>query len=458
MRSTATQSDTSSTQPPKGEPATFPTSPYPFGAEVVLKKAVDTLAIIPTNRKISLLARKVYNVMIYYAQKQGDREIYRVRLRDVINAIEFNSNNTEVLKEHLRQMVMTKVEWQSPTQGEGARWGVSGLISHAELINEGGEVLMEWSYAPKLKQAILDPQRYARFSLAMQIGLRTSAALVLYEICSRYVDNPGGVTARQHWTWWRPVLTGVPDDQSGAYKEWKYFSRDVIKLAVAEVSQVTELSVEPVEYRRGRAVTDLQFRVKRKQQQRLPLTSVLSPVDLNEVGRAIRAGVEQSKAERLLEKFGIAAFANAVDTLEARKSRRDLEIVSAPAQFLGAILSNSAVSQKPGMALKVVGPQQTKKAGASRVALLEQYREQKKREAEELYAEVIDSEKSLIKEKFEASVLPGLNAAIQRSYRTRGMASGVARLHFTNYLADHFFGEAWGAPGDTELLNYSLKT
>jgi Initiator Replication protein len=429
------------TKQEQGAPAISAAVQSPARGDVLLKKAVDTLAIIPTNRKISLLARKVYNVMIYYAQKQGDREIYRVRLRDVINAIEFNSNNTEVLKEHLRQMVMTKVEWQSPTRGEGARWGVSGLISHAELISEGGEVLMEWSYAPKLKQAILDPQRYARFSLAMQIGLRTSAALVLYEICSRYVDNPGGVTARQHWTWWRPVLTGVPDDQSGAYKEWKYFSRDVIKLAVAEVSQVT----------------DLQFRVKRKVQQRLPLMSVLSPVDLGEIGRAIKAGVEQSKAERLLEKFGSAAFASAIDSLEARKSRRDLEAVSAPAQFLAAILSNATVTNKPEMALQMVGPLQTKKASASRVALLEQYREQKKSEAEGLYAEVIDSEKSIIRERFEATVLPGLNAAIQRSYRTRGMTSGVAKLHFVMYLSNHFFGEGWEAPDDTELLNYSFR-
>ncbi len=458
MRLPDTKADLSTIASGQGTSAALATTQFPASGEILLKKAVDALAIIPTNRKISLLARKVYNVMIYYAQKQGDQEIYRVRLRDVINAIEFNSNNTEVLKEHLRQMVMTKVEWQSPTQGEGARWGVSGLISHAELINEGGEVLMEWSYAPKLKQAILDPQRYARFSLAMQIGLRTSAALVLYEICSRYVDNPGGVTARQHWTWWRPVLTGVPDNQSGAYKEWKYFSRDVIKLAVAEVSQITELSVEAIEYRRGRSVTDLQFRVKRKMQQRLPLMAALSPVDLNEVGRAIRAGVEQSKAERLLEKFGSTAFASAVDSLEARKLRRDLEVVSSPAQFLGAILSNSAVTQKPGMALKMAGPLQTKKAGASRVALLEQYREQKKREAEELYAEVNESEKSQIKEKFETAVLPGLNAAIQRSYRTRGMASGIAKLHFTKYLSDHFFGEGWDVPGDTELLDYSLRT
>ena len=94
---------------------------------------------------------------------------------------------------------------------EGAKWAVSALIAHAQLVNEKGEVFMEWSYAVNIKQEILDPQRYARISLAFQAEFRSMPGLALYEICSRYVDNPGGVTARQHWTWWRPVLTGAPE-------------------------------------------------------------------------------------------------------------------------------------------------------------------------------------------------------------------------------------------------------
>jgi len=62
------------------------------------------------------------------------------------------------------------------------------------------------------------------------------------------------------------MLTGVPDNQCGVYKEWKYFSRDVVKQAVAEVNQITGLKIEPIEFKRGRSVTDLQFRVARKVQ------------------------------------------------------------------------------------------------------------------------------------------------------------------------------------------------
>jgi hypothetical protein len=50
--------------------------------DVPLKKAVDALAIVPTKDKITVLARKVYNVMMHETQKQGvEPEIYRMRLQ-----------------------------------------------------------------------------------------------------------------------------------------------------------------------------------------------------------------------------------------------------------------------------------------------------------------------------------------------------------------------------------------
>jgi hypothetical protein len=151
-----------------------------------IKKAVETLAIVPTRDKLSVLCRKIYNVMMFHAQQQGiETQIFRIELRRVAQNLDFTSNNTEVLKEHLRQMVTTKVEWQSPTTGEGARWGVAALIAHAELTNVRGEAWMEWSYAPTIKQAILDPERYAKISLKTKQHLRRW--LVWH--CTRYVPG-----------------------------------------------------------------------------------------------------------------------------------------------------------------------------------------------------------------------------------------------------------------------------
>ena len=420
-----------------------------------LRKAVDTLAIVPTKDRISILARKVYNVMMHHAQLQGvDAQIYRVRLRDVVNGIDFNSNNTEVLKEHLRQMVTTKVEWQSPTKGEGARWGVSALIAHAELSNERGEVFMEWSYAPNIKQAILDPQRFARISLTFQAALKSMASLVLYEICSRYVDNPGGVTARQHWTWWRPVLTGAPEGEGRAYQEWKYFKRDVIKGAIAEVNQITDLQIEAIEHRKGRAIAELQFRVARKAQKKLPLSAVPTPVSLKDIGRAINAGVPQDKAEKLLARHGPETFAAGVEALEARKSNEKFGEVRAPDKFLSAVLNN--INDAP----RVLS--QTKSsdghAKAARVALIEQYRESKRKEADSLFSELAEQEKSALIGRFEEEVIAVSNPALLRAYKSRGLKAPMIRALFLRFLTGALLGPHWEVPADAELLNFSLRS
>lgn len=418
-----------------------------------VRKTVDALAIVPTRDRLTVLARKVYNVMLFHAQHQGaDQPIFKVRLRDVIHALEFNSNNTEILKEHLRQMVTTKVEWQSPSTGEGARWGVSALIAHAEIYRESGEVMLEWSYAPTIKAALLDPDRYARISLAFQSSLKSMSALVLYEICARYVDNPGGVTARQHWTWWRPVLTGVPEGQGGAYDEWKYFKRDVIKPAVAEVNAQTDLLVEAIEYRRGRAVTDLQFRVARKEAVSRPLAALMSPVSLEDVGRAIACGVPQERAERMLAKFGERCFAKGVRLLEARRARANLEPIRSAEKFLLAVLSNTLEQSQPELPAMPPGREQK----AARVALLERYREHQRLLAEALFQESSDSAQAEVIAQFETEVIQRSDDALRRTYERKGAAAPLTRALFRKFLAQRMLGQHWELPTDSQLLEFAM--
>ena len=395
---------------------------------------------------------------MHFAQEQGaDQPYYSVRLRDVVKGIDFNSNNTEVIKEHLRQMVTTKVEWQSPTKGEGAKWAVSALIAHAELVNENGEVFMEWSYAVNIKQEILDPQRYARISLAFQAEFRSMPGLALYEICSRYVDNPGGVTARQHWTWWRPVLTGAPESQVGIYSEWKYFKRDVLKGAVAEVNQITDLEIEAIEHKSsGRSVGDLQFKVKRKEQVKLPFGTAPTPVNLKDIGRAIQAGVAQDKAERLLAKFGEGKFTLGVEALELRMQRKNMGDVRTPDKYLAATLAG--FRDMPAKApVEVQMASVRSHISSERIAIIERFRDGRRRAAEALYQESPAADQQALLARFESESLPAIGIAVLQTYQKRGLAAPMTRSHFAKFLAEHLFGKGWELPTDAELLDFTIS-
>ncbi|HSI49700.1 MAG TPA: replication initiation protein [Ideonella sp.] len=290
-------------------------------AEVVgappLRKPVNTLAIVPKSARITSLGRKAYNVLLYEAQEQGlDKDVFRIPLERVVRGVDFDSNDHALIKKHLRAMVSTTVEWQSPTTGEGTAWNVSGLLAHARLAKERGQVWVEWSYAVNLKQELLEPTVFARLKLEVISQLRSHAGIALYEICTRYKDV--GRTSRQHWRWWRPVLSGQPESERTAKLEYRIFKRDTLKLAIAEVSSITDLEVELVEHKEGRFISEIQFLIRQKLQSALPLRHPPDAVDLSLVVRARELGVDEDKAEELLLQHGAEAMRGGLGLLAQR--------------------------------------------------------------------------------------------------------------------------------------------
>lgn len=311
--------------------------PAAIGDSELLRKPVNTLAIVPKSARITLLGRKSYNVLLYEAQDQGlDKDVFRAPLERIIRGVDFDSHDHALVKKHLRAMVSTTVEWQSPTTGEGASWNISGLLAHARLSKERGQVWVEWSYAVNLKQELLEPTVFARLKLEVISQLRSHAAVALYEICTRYKDV--GRTARQAWRWWRPVLSGQPETERTQRLEYRVFKRDTLKPAVAEINAITDLDVALVEHKQGRFVDEIQFTIQAKKQATLPLARPPRPVELGLIARANRLGVSEEAAETLMSAHGEEAVRAGLDTLERRLASSFPEPLRDPSRYLKSLM------------------------------------------------------------------------------------------------------------------------
>ena len=417
-----------------------------------LRKPVNTLAIVPTkSSKITVLARKAYNVLLYIAQEQGiDQEVFRAPLQSILRGVDFNSNAREIVKQHLRAMVSTTVEWQSPTAGEGEAWNVAGLLAHAKVYKQGGENWVEWSFAPNIKQELLEPQRFARLRLDVISQLRRHSSVVLYEICARYRDV--GLTARQPWPWWRPVLTGSPDIEDSVKQEYRFFKRDVLKLAIAEVNAVTDLDVELIEHKAGRFIADIQFRVGKKQQEALPLRHPPVPVDLSQVVRATSAGLRSEDAEALIQAHGNEAMTAGLDALVKRIANEFPEPLRDPYRYLRALLeSSSATAAKKASASSPNPP-------AVAVAALEGWT-----------AEWVSMRRALVVAEFEA-LSPETKAewverlrvqlherGVHPSIRKRLETNGWKHPMVTGELIRFFKGSEWDKPTAQDLLTIAAQ-
>ena len=146
----------------KGSQAVYP---------LELKKAVEAIFIRPMQgSKITLVMRKAYNVLLQRAQEQGQEVVtYRVPLSEIIRDIHYDSHDYELLKQYLRRLNATQVEWDLLTEGGKKRWGVSTMLSEAEIVDRH----LEFSFAPKIKKRLLDPAIYHRIDLRLQTRFRS---------------------------------------------------------------------------------------------------------------------------------------------------------------------------------------------------------------------------------------------------------------------------------------------
>ena len=420
-------------------------------SEKPLRKPVNTLAIVPTkSSKITVLARKAYNVLLYLAQDQGiEQDVFRAPLQSILRGVDFNSNAREIVKQHLRAMVSTLVEWQSPTVGEGEAWNVAGLLAHAKVYKRAGENWVEWSFAPNIKHELLEPQRFARLRLDVISQLRRHSGVVLYEICARYRDV--GLTARQPWPWWRPVLTGSADTEDSANQEYRFFKRDVLKLAIAEINAVTELDVELLEYKAGRFISDIQFKVTKKKQESLPLRHPPAPVDMSQVVKATAAGIRSEDAENLIQAHGNEAMAAGLTSLQKRLASEFPEPLRDPYRYLRALLeSRSASAAETAPDNDAAAPVRSTKAAAAAM--------------EGWTSEWVSRRRALIVAEFEA--LPEevqaewvgrlrlhlLEKGAHPSVRKRLETHGWRHQLVAGELIRFFKGADWDKPSPQELL------
>lgn len=424
-----------------------------------LKKPVNTLAIVPQNRKITALGRKAYNVMLNIAQAQGvEKESYRASLSEIVSGIDYGSNDIELIKKHLKAMATTIVEWNSPTTGEGTKWTVCALISHATIVKERNQNFLEWGYAQPLRQELLSPSVFSKLSIGMLSQMHTHAGIVLYEICTRYKNV--GRTSRQNWRWWLPVLTGQPNSEKLAKTEYRFFKRDTIKPAIAEVCAITNIEIELVEYKEGKSIGELQFLVKLKAQPSIPIKNPPAPLDLSIIKKSVDLGISEEKAEELFTKHGDTALREGLFELEARVASAFPGPVRDPYRYLKSMLTGDQEKKiDSAEAEQLVQADSDKK----QIELKASWRDEWLRRQREKVASLLQeqSEKGIKELELELlAEMQGRNAhpSVIKRLKANGWEHPLVRHLMIDFYAKAALGEDWDKPSTEELLDIASES
>ncbi|MGB3542043.1 replication initiation protein, partial [Rubrivirga sp.] len=217
-------------------------------------------ATVQVTNTVPLLARRLWNVLLARAYDDlPDWErvrIHRVPVGEVLDALGTTTRNTEHLKDLLKALASTPVEWNVLGKDNVEEWGVSALLAEAKI--KSGQV--EFSYGPTLRERLHNPRLYVRISLSIQNRFASKHSLALYELCVDYLDVARG----RGETPWIPLekyraMMGIED---GQYERFAQLNQRVVKASVKEVNKRSDVAVA-VEYQKdGRSVTALKFRVR----------------------------------------------------------------------------------------------------------------------------------------------------------------------------------------------------
>ena len=414
------------------------TPDLPLIPEKPLRKAVATLAITKASQAITLVGRKVYNALLWHSQQDPTARKFSMPLNTVSRQIEFQSRNYEVLKQACRTLSSALVEWESPAVGEVAKWSVAPMLAGVDLINVRGTLIIEWSFGHNIQEELLDPRRFAEIRLESIARLRTVAAIQLYEICVRYKSNPSHVTSIHPWNWWYEVLRVQPGSKPKSAPQYKFFKRDTLNPAIAEVNAVTELDLELKETKTGRSVSELQIKVFKKGkpgQSEPPQFPNLSVVET--VVRAEGLGLSVSEAETLIEKFGEAEVERGLVLLTQRVGNDTLGRVGSPGKWLAAVLQDPSKSGE-SLARAPTTP-------GARGAVL-RYREERMAHAWAVFQTLDYEIKEVHKVEFEQERLQRADPAYLSDWKNQGLAGRLAGPLFKTFLCERLLGANWHTP------------
>jgi len=437
-------------------------------ADQNLKKHI---AAIHINNRLTLTQRKASNVLLYNAYENLlTARVHRIRVKDLAEAIGFNTHNLEPLKEALKTLARTVLEWNILDEnGAHEEWGATTLL--AQAVIKGG--FCTYAYSPDLCEKLYRPEIYALLNLSIQRKFSSGYALALYENCLRYrrIGTTGWISLDN-----LKRLLGLGENDA-YYQDFRKFNDKIIKPAVRQVNETSDLFLDTHYQRDNRRVTSVRFQVSDNPQMLLfaqrqaAMTAALqeAPETPDESVKGSGEGPEEGagegeetreRLERLREKLSalglspsqtsMALAAHDPAYLEDNIAvvERDLiagKVRNLPAYLLAALRED----YRPAAPLQLASAEPAKAASAAECAETPEARRERLRtqfQAERLRA-ALEGLTHVEREALERDYITGLERGegfegrlILGLYRKGGLKSKIVESHFRAFARERLIG------------------
>lgn len=261
-------------------------------AEKSIRKHVS---IIHAYSLMSMLQRKIVNVLLYEAVKGNSRQQCQnsvavecqIPFSTLSKAIQFNSNNNQYLKEAIDGLASLKIEWNL------LKDKVPSDISFLNLrILHGSPTFykdntLNFSFHKVMLDLANNPTVYGTIDIDLQSEFESKYSHALYENSTRFINLQKNKII--HLDIFRKIL-GVQNDK---YINTRELTRNVIKPSLEEVNDRSDFIVSLDTVKNGRKTTGFEIAIKSKKK------SIINPNDTS------NAKQHEKISEQIKLEFGI---------------------------------------------------------------------------------------------------------------------------------------------------------
>jgi plasmid replication initiation protein len=282
-----------------------------------VKKNVGTIHI---EAKLSLLERKLFNVLLFNAYENlPHQESYSIPVKVLCDLIGYDSKDVPYLKETVRKLRSVEVTWDILKDTPHEEWGVSGLISEGKIKNG----IVTYSYSPTMRERLYNPDIFARINLSVMRTISSGYTLAIYENCLRFLGT--GSTGFKDFDLWRRMF-GVSNEAT--YKEFKYFNKFILKPAIKEINAFTNIIIAPEFKKEKREVKAIKFSVKPNPQLSLLDRDAQDEMSSSKTfNRLLEMGVSKVLARQYIEERGEAYISEKLDITVSEKAKGKIKSV-----------------------------------------------------------------------------------------------------------------------------------
>jgi len=211
------------------------------------------------NTKVSLLQKKAWSWLIANAYDElPTEEIHQVGVHELMQVMGYNSHDQEHLKESLRGLMGTVIEWDIPRYDKKNVWQAATMLAGVRIE----ENACFYSFEPMFRRALHHPEVYARLSLQIINQFSGKYALNLWEMCM-HAMNPKTGAGETRW-WEIDEFRKIIGVKEGTYKgDFYELNKRVIKPSIKEIKLLARCEVTPEYKRNRRKYTHVRFKAVR---------------------------------------------------------------------------------------------------------------------------------------------------------------------------------------------------